>query len=44
MTQHPWDATIELGECGMGMPVIRSNQKLRTMGIGEILQISSAHP
>jgi len=38
------DAYIELGTCGMGMPVIRSHQKLRNMGLGEILEVSSAHP
>jgi hypothetical protein len=39
-----WHATLELGDCGMGMPVIRSNQKLRGMQVGEILRVSSGHP
>ncbi|MBC8376147.1 MAG: hypothetical protein H8E26_08865 [FCB group bacterium] len=38
------DVHIELGTCGMGMPVIRSNQKIRSMGMGEVLEVSSAHP
>ena len=39
------NALLELGTCGMGMPVIRSNQKkIRTMAVGEILEVSSAHP
>ncbi|NQT61530.1 MAG: hypothetical protein HQ556_01105 [Candidatus Marinimicrobia bacterium] len=38
------DAHIELGTCGMGMPVIRSNQKIKSMGMGEVLEVSSAHP
>lgn len=38
------DAFIELGTCGMGMPVLRANQKMKAMSVGETLEISSAHP
>jgi len=38
------DVVLELGDCGMGMPVIRSNQQIRAMKVGEILEVSSAHP
>ena len=35
---------IQLGDCGMGMPVIRSWQALKKLAMGDILQISSSHP
>lgn len=35
---------IELGDCGMGMPVFRSWQAIRTIGLGEVLHVSSSHP
>ncbi len=38
------DQHIDLGECGMGMPVIRAWQALRKLPIGGVLQMSSSHP
>ncbi len=38
------DQHLELGTCGMGMPVIKSWQALKKMPIGSILHVSSAHP
>lgn len=38
------DARIDLGEAGMGMPVIRSWQALKQMPAGSILHVTSAHP
>ena len=37
-------AHIELGDCGMGMPVIRSWQAMRKLPAGSILHVSSSHP
>ncbi|MDC0479984.1 hypothetical protein OAN76_00700 [Candidatus Marinimicrobia bacterium] len=39
-----FDHQIELGTCGMGMPVIRSWQALKDIPIDGILKTSSAHP
>ncbi len=38
------DQQIDLGDCGMGMPVIRAWQALRKLPIGGVLQMSSSHP
>jgi hypothetical protein len=38
------DKHIDLGECGMGMPVIRAWQALRKLPVGGVLQMSSSHP
>ena len=35
---------IQLGNCGMGMPVIRTWQAMKKLVKGDILQISSSHP
>ena len=35
---------LELGYCGMGMPVIRTWQSIKKLNPGEILQLSSSHP
>ena len=35
---------IQLGDCGMGMPVIRTWQAIKKLVVGEILQMSSSHP
>ena len=35
---------LELGDCGMGMPVIRTWQAIKKLKLGEILQLSSSHP
>ena len=35
---------LELGDCGMGMPVIRTWQAIKKLYPGEILQLSSLHP
>ena len=35
---------LELGDCGMGMPVIRTWQAIKKLNPGEILQLSSSHP
>ena len=35
---------IQLGDCGMGMPVIRTWQAMKKLVKGDILQISSSHP
>ena len=37
------DKTLELGPCGMGMPVIMSNQALKTMAPGQVLKLTSSH-
>jgi TusA-related sulfurtransferase len=34
---------IQLGDCGMGMPVIRTWQAMKKLAVGEVLQISSSH-
>ncbi|MEO1838414.1 MAG: hypothetical protein ABGY12_04425 [Candidatus Lambdaproteobacteria bacterium] len=36
--------SIQLGDCGMGMPVIRTWQAMKKLVKGDILQISSSHP
>jgi len=38
------DAHIETGDCGMGMPVIRSWQAMKKLSIGSVLQLTSSHP
>lgn len=35
---------IQLGDCGMGMPVIRTWQAMKKLSVGEVLQMSSSHP
>ena len=35
---------LELGDYGMGMPVIRIWQAIKKLNPGEILQLSSSHP
>ena len=35
---------IQLGDCGMGMPVIRTWQAMKKLAVGEVLQMSSSHP
>lgn len=35
---------LELGDCGMGMPVIRSWQALKPQPAGTVLRVSSSHP
>ena len=40
---HP-TVHLELGDCGMGMPVIRTLQAIKKLNPGEILQLSSSHP
>ena len=40
---HP-TVHLELGDCGMGMPVIRTWQSIKKLNPGEILQLSSSHP
>ena len=40
---HP-TVHLELGDFGMGMPVIRSWQAIKKLKPGEILQLSSSHP
>lgn len=38
------DLHIETGDCGMGMPVIRSWQAMKKLSIGNVLQLTSSHP
>lgn len=38
------DKHIDLGDCGMGMPVIRAWQAIRKLPISGVLQMSSSHP
>ena len=40
---HP-TVHLEFGDCGMGMPVIRTWQAIKKLNPGEILQLSSSHP
>ena len=35
---------IQLGDCGIGMPVIRTWQAMKELAVGEVLQMSSTHP
>ena len=37
-------AEIALGDCGMGMPVIRSWQAMARLNPGQVLRVSSSHP
>jgi hypothetical protein len=37
-------SNIQLGDCGMGMPVIRTWQAMKKLVVGDILQVSSSHP
>ena len=43
-TTIPYDKTLELGPCGMGMPVLLSAQAIRQMEPGQVLKLSSSHP
>ncbi len=38
------DLAIELGPCGMGMPVLKSSWALNTMEPGQVLKTESGHP
>ncbi|MDH5638625.1 MAG: sulfurtransferase TusA family protein [Nitrospinota bacterium] len=38
------DQTLELGPCGMGMPVLQSAAALRKMTPGQVLLLTSSHP
>ncbi len=38
------DHRIDLGDCGMGMPVFRSWQALKKLAVGAVLQVTSSHP
>ncbi len=38
------DAEIDLGDTGMGMPVIRSWQRLKGLPLGAVLKVTSSHP
>ena len=40
---HP-TVQLELGDCGMGMQVIRILQAIKKLYPREILQLSSSHP
>ena len=40
---HP-TVHLELGDCRIGMPVIRTWQAIKKLNPGEILQLSSSHP
>ncbi|MEE8435516.1 MAG: hypothetical protein V3S64_12080 [bacterium] len=42
--QKSCDASIELGDTGMGMPVFRAYQALRGIPVGAVLHVSSSHP
>ena len=35
---------IQLGDCGMGMPIIRTWQAMNKLAKGDVLQVSSSHP
>ena len=35
---------IQLGDCLMGMPVIRIWQAMKKLSVGEVLQMSCSHP
>ena len=35
---------IDLGDCGMGMPVISAWQGMKQLSIGDILHVTSSHP
>ncbi len=38
------DKHIDLGDCGLGMPVIRAWQAIRQLPISGVLQMTSSHP
>lgn len=38
------DMHLDLGNCGMGMAVIRSWQAIQQLAVGGILHMSSSHP
>lgn len=38
------DRTIRLGDCGMGMPLLKSHWALQEMKPGEVLRAESSHP
>lgn len=38
------DRIIELGPCGMGMPVLKSSWTLKEMEPGQVLKTESGHP
>lgn len=38
------DKIIQLGPCGMGMPVLKSHWALLEMAPGQILRTESGHP
>ena len=40
---HP-KVHLQLGDCGIGMPVIRTWQAIKKLKLGEILKLSSSHP
>lgn len=44
MINYQVDMHIETGDCGMGMPVIRSWQAIKKLPLGGILQLTSSHP
>ena len=35
---------IQLGDCGMGMPVIRTWQAMKKLAKGDVMQVSSFNP
>ena len=38
------DRTVDLGPCGMGMPVLMANKALKEMDAGKVLKLVSGHP
>ena len=38
------DKRLDLGPCGMGMPVLQSAAALRSMTPGQVLLLTSSHP
>lgn len=38
------DKAIQLGPCGMGMPVLKSHWALLEMAPGQVLRTESGHP
>lgn len=38
------DRTIRLGDCGMGMPLLKSHWELQEMKPGEVLRAEASHP
>lgn len=43
MVEMKFDKSINLKDCGMGMPVIRSWQELKKLPVGGVLHVSSSH-